>query len=142
MKKFSFWWAWLVLVAVAITAFGIFMSLFNGTALFSLFDANINPVFWGQGPLPAGTVHFQHWVYGTWGATVAGWGVLLTYVAMYPLRKKERWAWKSVLAGLIVWFVLDTSLSLFHRVYFNAALNLLIFILALMPLWFIRKSFT
>jgi hypothetical protein len=36
---------------------------------------------------------------------------------------KERWAWNSLILGVLVWFLLDTSLSLFHKVYFNVALN-------------------
>ena len=140
MSHFSFWKTWLLLVAIAITLFGIFMSLFNGTALFAPFDANINPVFWGQAPLPESTIQFQRWVFGAWGATVGGWGVLLIYVAAYPIRRKEPWAWKSIMAGLVVWFVLDTSLSLLHKVYFNAAFNFLIFLLAVTPLCFLRKT--
>jgi hypothetical protein len=42
---------------------------------------------------------------------------------------------------LLVWFVLDTALSVFYKVYFNAALNTTILILAGLPVVFTRKEF-
>jgi hypothetical protein len=41
----------------------------------------------------------------------------------------------------LIWFVLDTSLSLFYKVHFNATLNTVLFILGILPLAFTRKWF-
>ncbi len=84
---------------------------------------------------------FQHWIYGVWGATIAGWGVFLTFISYFPFRNKEKWAWNCLSLGLLVWFVLDTSISLFYSVYFNAAFNTALLILAGLPIFFTRKEF-
>jgi hypothetical protein len=80
---------------------------------------------------------------GLWsvGATIAGWGIVLTHIARYPFSKKERWVWDSLIFGVLIWFVLDTSLSLFYKVPFNATLNTVLFILGILPLAFTRKWF-
>ncbi|MGB6067906.1 MAG: hypothetical protein WBG50_24125, partial [Desulfomonilaceae bacterium] len=84
---------------------------------------------------------FQQWVYGVWGATIAGWGAFMAFIAYYPFAQKERWAWNCIVTGLAIWFVLDTTLSIYHRVYFNAAFNTALLILAGLPLAATRKDF-
>ena len=68
-------------------------------------------------------------------------GITLAYIARYPFGRKERWAWNGLVFGLLVWFVLDTALSIFYRVYFNAAFNTALLILTGLPLVFTRKEF-
>ncbi len=117
------------------------MALLSSTPLFDRFHRQIDPAFWGANAVNRATRQFQQWVYGAWGATIAGWGIVLTCMVRYPFRQKKRWAWNCLVFGLLLWFVLDTSLSIFYRVYFNAALNTAILILAGLPLAFTRKEF-
>ena len=80
MEGFLFWQRWLFIVGVVISIFGMFISFFSGTALFYLFDSNINSVFWGTADVVDGARGFQRWIYGAWGATVAGWGIFVTFI--------------------------------------------------------------
>lgn len=141
MSNFTFWQRWLLVVGIAITVFGILMAILSGTPLFDLFNRQIDPAFWGAGAVGDSVKRFQQWIYGVWGATVAGWGIFLTFLARYAFAKKERWAWNCMVLGLLVWFVLDTTLSLFHQVYFNVAFNGGLLILAMLPMVFTRKEF-
>ena len=141
MSTFSFWQKWLFAVAVLITIFGVIMVFVSGTPLFDLFNRQIDPVFWGVNAVDASAKQFQQWVYGVLGATMAGWGIFIASVARYPFRKKERWAWNCIAFGLVVWFILDTSLSYYHKVYFNVVFNMVLFILAMLPVIFTRKDF-
>ena len=138
MNTFLFWQRWLFAVGLIIVVFGILMALFSGTALFALFDSQVNPVFWNGGDLPLGVQAFQRWIYGVLGATMAGWGVFLAYVAYYPFKGQEKWAWNCVLFGMLLWFVSDTFISWQSGVYFNVLFNTLVFVLALLPLVFTR----
>jgi hypothetical protein len=141
MQKFFFWQRWLFVVGLGIAAFGILMAFLSGTPIFDLFNRQIDPAFWGTGSSLDSIRPFQQWVYGIWGATIAGWGVFVTFVAHYPFRNKEKWAWNCLVLGLLVWFVLDTVLSIFHKVYFNVAFNTTLLILAGLPAIFTRKEF-
>lgn len=141
MTSFSFWQRWLLAVSIIIAIFGVMMVFLSGTVLFDFFNRKIDPAFWSTGIADHVTRQFQQWIYGVWGATIAGWGVILTYIAHDPFKRREHWAWKSVAFGLLVWFVLDTSLSLFHKVYFNAAFNIVLLVLAGLPVVFTRQEF-
>ncbi len=140
MNKFMFWQKWLFVVALIVAVFGTVIALFGGTALFELFDRQINPVFWGTANIDDDTRAFQQWNYGVAGGVIAGWGVTLAFIAQYPFRNREKWAWNSLLIGLLVWFVIDTSISLKFQVYFNALFNTVFLVLILLPLVMTRKE--
>ena len=141
MTSFSFWQRWLFVVGVFVSVFGVMMAFLSGTPLFDLFNRQIDPAFWGKNAIDDGTRQFQRWVYGVWGATIAGWGIILTYIVRYPFSRKERWSWNCLVFGLLVWFILDTSLSVVYKVYFNAVFNTTLLIVAGLPLVFTRKEF-
>lgn len=141
MSRFEFWQRWLLGLGIAISIFGLYMALFSGTPLFALFNRQIDPAFWGANAVDAPAKQFQQWIYGAWGATIVGWGIVLVYIARYPFKRKERWSWNGLVFGLLAWFVLDTSLSVLYRVYFNAAFNTMLLILAGLPVLFTRKEF-
>ena len=137
MKAFNFWQCWLFILGVVMVVFGLALAFFNHTALFDwLFNKQINPVFWNSPAVPDLARDFQRWAYGVLGATVAGWGVFIAFLARYPFAKRERWAWNCIAAGLLVWFVSDTAISLAFGVYFNALFNLALFIAGMLPLLF------
>jgi hypothetical protein len=141
MSGFTFWQRWLLAVGVVIALFGLFTALAAGTPLFDPFDRQIDWIFWGTAAVGGSVRLFQQWVFGVWGATIAGWGIFVIFLARHPFRKKERWAWNCIALGLAVWFLLDTSISLIHGVYFNAAINTVLFVLTILPLIFTRKDF-
>jgi hypothetical protein len=141
MSNFLFWQRWLFVVGIGIVVFGILMAVFSGSPLFDLFNRQIDPAFWAREQALGTILRFQHWIYGVWGATIAGWGVFLAFIVHFPFRNKEKWAKNCLILGLLVWFVLDTSLSLFYKVYFNAAFNTVLLILAGLPIVFTRKEF-
>ncbi len=141
MSSFLFWQRGLIGLGIAVSVFGICMVFFNGTPLFESFNRQINPAFWGTNAVDDAARRFQQWIYGVWGATIAGWGTVLTYVARYPFKKKERWSWNGLALGLLIWFVLDTSLFLLYKVYFNAAFNTALLVLAGLPIGLTKREF-
>ena len=141
MKNFKFWQRWLLVVSWIIVLFGLAMALLNATPLFDLMNDRVNPVFWGDGPVPHASALFMRWIYGVLGATVAGWGVFMVYIARFPFYRHERWARDAILIGLLLWYVVDTSITLYFRVAFNAALNTTLFIMGMLPIVMTWKSF-
>jgi hypothetical protein len=134
MDRFSFWVRWLKIVGSALVLFGLFMTFFNATSLFTLFNEGIDPVFWRESVPGDGTIAFRTWVYGAWGATIAGWGVSLLFLVHFALAQQERWAWFAIAMGMAVWYVLDTGTSMYFRVNFNVVFNSLILVLVSIPL--------
>ena len=139
--NFLFWQRWLVVTSELLIIFGLVMAFLNRTIAFDLFNSQINPIFWGAADIPAGAWAFQGWIYGVAGAIVVGWGIFLFYLARYPFKQQEKWAWNCIFTGLLVWYVVDTFISVQFKVYFNAISNTVIFIPMILPLIFTRKYF-
>jgi hypothetical protein len=141
MRWFLFWQRWLLIASLLVAAFGLALALAGRTPLFALFNSRIDPLFWGPGPLPPGSERFVRWVYGAWGATVAGWGLLLAYVAQHAFKQRQPWAWNALALGLAVWYALDTYFSLQQGVAINALLNTVLLAVLGLPLALTRRSF-
>lgn len=140
MNHFKFWQRWLFIVSLGITGFGLFMAVFNQTALFDLFNRQIDPAFWDTASPPQGVADFQSWLFGVWGATIAGWGIFLAFIAYNPFKQRQKWAWNCLSIGLSVWFVLDTWISWKFEVHFNVFFNTFVALAVGLPLIFTRKA--
>jgi hypothetical protein len=140
-KRFFLCQRWLVVLGVIIVVFGVALAFLYSTPLFDIFRTQIDPVFWGAGELAGGTVPFQLWIYGVLGATMAGWGVCIAFIAAVPFKRKEKWAWDCLAIAVSLWFVIDTFLSWRFGAMFNVLFNMLIFFAALAPLLLSRKYF-
>jgi hypothetical protein len=46
------------------------------------------------------------------GAVMAGWSLLMMQLVRGPLRGGSRWAWLMLVQSLVLWFLLDTGMSL------------------------------
>jgi hypothetical protein len=99
MTSFLFWQRRLVAVGAAVSVFGVMMALLIGRPFFDLFNRQIDPAFWGANAVDSAIKQFQQWIYGVWGATIAGWGIILTCGARYPFSKKERWFWNYMVCS-------------------------------------------
>ncbi len=131
---------WLQVLGLLLGAFGTAMALAAGTPAFDTVDRLVDPAFWENGP-DAAAREFQAWAYGVWGATIAGWGIAVAFLAAQAFRRREAWAWHAIAAGTALWFVLDTGLSLAHGVTFNVAFNLAVLLAVAVPLLSTRHSF-
>jgi hypothetical protein len=140
-KRFFFCQRWLVTLGMIIVVFGVALALLYSTPLFDIFRTQIDPAFWGADELAGGTIPFQQWIYGVLGATMAGWGVCIAFIAAVPFKRKEKWAWNCLALAVSLWFVIDTFLSWRFGAMFNVIFNVLIFLAALVPLLFSRKYF-
>ena len=142
MNSFSFWQKWLLIVSIIISLFGIYIALFNQTLWFNLLlNDKVNTTFFSAPGISNDVITFQKWIYGVLGATVFGWGIFLSFIAHYPFKRKEKWAWNCFLIGIICWFVLDTSISVYFGVIVNAIFNTVLFLGIIIPLVFSRKHF-
>jgi len=140
-KRPLFWNRWLLIVAIVMAAFGLFLAAFNQTRLLDAFRQEIGRVFWPEGVLPSGVAAFQEWVYSAWGATVAGLGVFAAYVARHGFASRQRWARDCILMGLLVWYIPDMVASLIAHLSFNAIFNTVVLVFAFLPVIAVWREF-
>ena len=72
---------------------------------------------------------------------IASWGVLIAFIAYYPFKLREKWAWNAISISVLFWFVVDTTCSLYYDVVINAVFNLFTLVLFALPLLITRKYF-
>jgi hypothetical protein len=139
----SFWWKWFLAASALVMLFGVLMVFFNNTLLEPIGRDNYNSFFEDE-PFEAlsfDELRFQNWVFGVIGTVTIGWGVILFFVVYHPLKRREQWAWNALAVSIIVWFVLDTGVSLYHGVVLNAIANTGFFILFVIPLIKLKNYF-
>jgi len=142
MCNFNFWQKWLFFVGIYLAVFGLVLAFFNQTYVMDfVFNNQINSVFWSVHAILENIFPFQSWVYGVLGATVAGWGIFIAFLAYDPFKAREKWAWNCIAAGISIWFISDTSISAFYDVTFNVVFNVVLLIFIGLPLLFTRKFF-
>jgi hypothetical protein len=81
------------------------------------------------------------WLIGIMGAVMAGWGSSMLYIVYHPFRRREKWAWRSIFYPVLIWFLLDSTVSACYDATFNVVINTVLFLQVLAPLLFLRKLF-
>lgn len=140
MMEDGFWARWLSAYGLLIACLGLGTAFLGGTPLASAFSSLFEGVFFAPIGAPAGFALYRGWIYGVLGATMAGWGIFLTFIARHAFAKKERWAWDCVMSGMLVWYAVDTLVSISYGVYAKAALNTVLLAAGLLPLVMARKT--
>lgn len=141
MKWFAFWQRWLFLASVAFALFGLLAAWFPFAPFFAPRNDAIARVFFDGAWTPR-VIAFHAFSAGPLGGTIAGFYVLQAFIAAVPFRRREPWAWQATLAGMLVWFVIDSAVSIAHGAAFNVYLvNLVPLVLFGVPLAMTRGCF-
>lgn len=122
MGSFEFWRRWLFGASLFFGLFGIVAAIFGDTVLFTLWKERAAAVFWDAEAMPAEANRFRLFLFGPLGGTIAGTYVLQAYIAHYPFRRKEKWAWRASVLALLTWFGVDSAVSVYHGAIFNVYL--------------------
>ncbi len=142
MNTFSFWQKWLFTFSLVFVLIGIIMTFFSGSSIFSLLNQQIDPVFWGFDSTSNSIKEYQRFIYGVLGATMAGWGIFLAFISHFPFKNREVWSRYCITTGLLLWFSIDTSISIYYKVYINVVGNLFFLIFTMLPIVFTKKYFS
>jgi hypothetical protein len=140
MTTEKFWLTWLKISAIITTLLGVLMALFNHTNMFEIMNMFIQSTFYADTSITSSAVSLQQWMIGVFGATMAGWGIMMLYLIKHSLQNKELWAWNAMLISLIVWFSIDMVVSIHFKAFFNVLVNAIFFLQFLAPLMVLRKS--
>ena len=97
--SFYFWQKWLVGVSIYHVVFGVLLAFFSQSQfMYVLLNQYFDPIFWPDNQISAGTMQYKNWVSRVLGAVVASWGILIAFIAYYPLNcAKDRRGTASLL---------------------------------------------
>jgi hypothetical protein len=142
MNSFYFWQRWLFYTSILFALVGIAFALYGNNPLFILYNNTLAEIFWQQPKIPAETDLFRAHIWGALGGTMACCYILLSFIAHYPFRNKEKWAWWAIVISFSAWVVIDSSVSIYYGVYFQVyIINAFSILVKALPLIFTYKNF-
>lgn len=118
LSTFEFWYRWLLTASVAFVAFGIFVAFFPESVVLDPWNSALAQAV-SDGALSEETSRTKAFMMGPLGGTIAGFYVLQSFIIWRPFRNKEQWSWWAVSLATLVWFAVDSVLSVHHGASFN-----------------------
>lgn len=116
--SFDFWWRWLLGFSILFAVVGVILAIFPGAAFLALHTLQIERVFF-DGAMTREAEDLRAFLLGPLGGTIAGYFLLQVFIVWGPFRRREPWSWHAVLWALLLWFVIDSSMSVRHGAVFN-----------------------
>ncbi len=128
---------WLQIVIAAVFIYSLLLVFAGATAgeLFSLFGFGPNESINSQ--------EFRDYLllpYMVLGAVMAGWAFLMLQIVRGPLRDGTPWARTFMIRSLVLWFVLDTAMSLVLGYPTHAIFNIPFAVALGLPLYWLGKK--
>lgn len=140
--SFNFWQKVLVYSNVMFVCIGLLAAFAGNSFIFEWYNSGIKNLFFNGQEYAPDVLRLKDWESGIVGATIAGYHTLVIFVAAYPFKKKEKWAWNAIAVSMLVWFIIDSGLSLARGAYFNIYLiNIFPFLFIGISLLMTRKHF-
>ena len=119
--NFDHWCSWLLYSSLFFMAFGVFVAIAPNSFLISPWTNAVDARFF-PGETPPDAVALRAFLMAPLGATIAGTYLLQTFVVIHGFRKRENWAWHAILYSTLLWFGVDSMMSVVHGAYFNIAM--------------------
>lgn len=136
LARQSFHKFWLKVAAIVVGSFG--PVFFLGTMA-----ATLEPARWSldllSWPLDGATTYASpdtRFLSALTGGFLLGWGVTIWCLAMWVHDAAPEGVRRTVLAGLLAWFCLDSAGSVASGNPSNAVINIAVLLIAVGPLWF------
>jgi hypothetical protein len=134
-KKFKFWTGWLFWANVMTVGVGLLVAFAGNSFVFDMHNDATREVYFGGGAFPPGVLEMKNWLFGVIGGTIVGFHLLMIFIVKFAFANRERWAWWSMWAGLLGWFVVDSSVSAYWGAWHNVTLiNLVALVFIGLPL--------
>ena len=106
----SLWDSVLLLVVAAVALYALVLAvagLWLGDVVFDRLGFGPD-----DGHITENQREYVRLIYGILGAVIVGWMATIGAIVAGPLRRRESWAWWTIVLAVSAWFVLDTGLSL------------------------------
>ncbi|MCB0707289.1 MAG: hypothetical protein KDC34_18360 [Saprospiraceae bacterium] len=140
--NFLFWQKWLTYANVMTVCVGLLVAFGGNSFLFKLHNNYSQELFFNGQDFSPELLFFKNWLFGIIGGTIVGFHLLMIFISENAFKKKEPWAYIALWVGLLSWFIIDSSISIYYGAIYNVVLiNLVALVLIAVPLLMCRKEF-
>ncbi|MEL7219753.1 MAG: hypothetical protein AAGJ93_00460 [Bacteroidota bacterium] len=141
-KNFHFWQKWLTYANVMTIVVGLLVAFAGNSLFFDIHNDYTSEVFFGATTLSPEVMRLKNWLFGIIGGTIAGFHILMVFIAENAFKRKESWAYRAMWAGMLSWFCIDSGISIYYGAIHNVVLiNLVALLLIGLPLVMTRRVF-
>lgn len=135
MGSFEFWRKWLLWANYITIGVGLVVALAGNSIFLDPHNQATSQLFFEGNSIEGDMLLFKNWLFGIIGGTIVGFHLIMFFIIQNPFRKKERWAHQALTAGLLSWFIIDSSVSAYYGAFYNIYLiNLVALVLIGIPL--------
>jgi hypothetical protein len=138
MSRHVLYTRWLIVVCIGVILFSVmlvFIPQLSQPFFNLLIFQNV------ANPYAADANNYIAFVYVVLGAVMIGWMVSLLALIAIPFQRKEKWAWWAVTASVVIWYGVDTTMSVVLGFVPNAVLNTVFVAGFALPLGLSYKGF-
>ena len=141
-SKFLFWQKWLTWANVLTIGVGLLVAFAGNSIFFDVHNAGTERVFFPDMGFNPEVILLKNWLFGIIGGTIVGFHVLMVFISENAFKRREPWAYWAMWTGMISWFVIDSSISIYYGAVHNVVLiNLVALVLIGLPLVMTRQAF-
>ena len=141
-KKFLFYQKWLTWANILTLFVGLLVAFAGNSFFFEIHNQYTRDLFFQGRAFEGDLLHFKNWLFGIIGGTIVGFHLLMIMISENAFKKKERWAYRALWGGLLSWFVIDSSISVYYGAIHNLVLiNLVALVIIGFPLVMTKKAF-
>jgi hypothetical protein len=126
---------WLKITSVAVWSFGPVFFLGTMAATQEPARLTLDLLSWPVDGATAWDSPDTHFLSALTGGFLMGWGVMVWCLSAWVYDKAPEAVRRSVLAGLLAWFVVDSTGSVASGNPSNVLFNVLVLLIAIGPLW-------
>lgn len=141
-KRFNFWQKWLTYANVMAVIVGLICAFAGNSIFLDVHNQYTKEVFFNGQEFDPQVLKLKNWLFGIIGGTIVGFHILMIMLSEFAFKKKERWAYHALWMGLLSWFIIDSSISVYYGAIHNLVIiNLVALVLIGLPLLLLRKDF-
>ena len=125
---------WLIIISILIIIAGLIFAFI--APYFMVFIQDIFYQSFSNNSIVSVNINDKNhinWIYGVLGGTLAGWGVMIFFLSLNLLKGNNKSIWNSILLSVIVWFIIDTIITIKYGVIINLLLNICILLSIIVP---------
>lgn len=140
-RQFIFWVKYLKFISLFFAAMGVMWAMIGSFDPFGIYDNYFAQSFFGTNELPADVKKSIQFILAPLGATNTAYFILQYFIAKNAYVKRELWAYQAIVFGFSFWFILDTTMCIYHQAYFNILIANIPCLVAMFPIFFTKKYF-
>lgn len=142
MRTFSFWQKWLSWANVVALGMGLIVAFAGNSLILSPHNELTVDLFFGGQAMNPQLLQFKNWLFGVIGGTMVGFHLLMIFLSEHAFKQQEKWAWQAMSLSTILWFVIDSGVSLYTGAWHNVVLiNLVALFMIGLPLLMTFSTF-